>query len=419
MAKVVIIGTGGVATVGAVKCAELPEIFDTIIIASHHFEKCEALVQKIQPHTKATLIPAYVDAGNLEEMKGLFDQYHPDLVLHLGLPYHNLTIMEACVEKKVHYIDTAAAEPENVNDPEFQKYYQKRCQEKGFYAYFDYPFQWAFFDRFQKAGVTAILGCGFDPGATQAYVAYAKKHEFDTIDTVDILDCNGGSNGYPFATNFNPEINLREVSSPAAYWENHTFHRVDPMSIKEEYDFDGVGKRDIYLLYHEEMESLGKNFPEIKRMRFWMTFSKSYLDHMRCLEDVGMLSPKAISFEGHSIVPIQFLKALLPDPATLGSKTVGKTNIGCIFTGKKDGKEKHYYLYNICDHQAAYRETGTQGVSYTAGVPAVCGAIMLLTKKWDKAGVYNVEEMNPDPFLQAMSENGLPFQESYDPEMVK
>ena len=419
MAKVVIIGTGAVATVGAVKCAEHPEIFSTIIIASHNLSKCEKLASQIKEKTTAEVIPAYVDAGNLEEMKALLEKYHPDLVLHLGLPYHNLTIMEACVSEKVHYIDTAAAEPEDVNEPEFRKYYEKRCKEKGFYAYFDYPFQWAYKKRFEEAGVSAILGCGFDPGATQAYVAYAKKHEFDTIDTIDILDCNGGNNGYAFATNFNPEINLREVSSPAAYWENHTFHRVEPMTIKREYDFDGVGKKDIYLLYHEEMESLGKNYPEIKRMRFWMTFSQSYLDHMRCLEDVGMLSPKAVEFEGHKIVPIQFLKALLPDPATLGSKTVGKTNIGCIFTGKKDGKEKHYYIYNISDHLEAYKETGTQGVSYTAGVPAVCGAMMILTKKWNKPGVYNVEEMDPDPFIDSMNHNGLPIKESYSPEMVE
>lgn len=259
---------------------------------------------------------------------------------------------------------------------------------------------------------------GFDPGVTQAYCAYAAKHEFDTIDTIDILDCNGGDHGYAFATNFNPEINLREVSAPGSYWENGHWVEIPAMSIKREYDFDQVGQKDMYLLHHEEIESLAKNIPGVKRIRFFMTFGQSYLDHMRCLEDVGMLSTTPIVFQGQEIVPIQFLKALLPDPASLGPRTKGKTNIGCIFTGTKDGKPKTYYIYNVCDHQECYREVESQAISYTTGVPAMCGALMLLTGKWNKPGVYTVEEFDPDPYLEALDKYGLPRRENRSPELV-
>ena len=262
------------------------------------------------------------------------------------------------------------------------------------------------------------MGCGFDPGVTQAYCAYAKKHEFDSIDTIDILDCNGGDHGYAFATNFNPEVNLREVSAPGSYWEDGHWVEVAPMSIKREYDFDQVGHKDMYLLHHEEIESLALNIPEVRRIRFFMTFGQSYLNHMRCLENVGMLSTSPVDFEGQQIVPIKFLKALLPDPASLGSRTRGKTNIGCIFTGKKSGRDKTYYIYNVCDHQECYREVGSQAISYTTGVPAMCGALMLLTGKWNKAGVYTVEEFDPDPFLAALDQYGLPRSESRMPELV-
>ena len=254
----------------------------------------------------------------------------------------------------------------------------------------------------------ALLGCGFDPGVTQAYCAYAKKHEFDRIDTIDILDCNGGDHGYAFATNFNPEVNLREVSAPGSYWEDGRWIEIPAMSIKREYNFDQVGEKDMYLLHHEEIESLAQTIPEAKRIRFFMTFGQSYLDHMRCLEDVGMLSTTPVEFEGHQIVPIKFLKALLPDPASLGPRTKGKTNIGCIFTGMKDGKDKTWYIYNVCDHQECYHEVGSQGVSYTTGVPAMCGALMMLTGKWQKPGVYTVDELDPDPFLDALDKYGLP-----------
>lgn len=316
-------------------------------------------------------------------------------------------------------MDTANYEPENTDDPEWRAIYEKRCREAGFSAYFDYSWQYAYRKRFEDAGLIALLGCGFDPGVTQAYCAYAKRHEFDTIDTIDILDCNGGDHGYPFATNFNPEINLREVSAPGSYWENGHWVEIPAMSIKREYEFDRVGKKDMYLLHHEEIESLALNFPEVKRIRFFMTFGQSYLTHMKCLENVGMLSTAPILFEGKEIVPIQFLKALLPDPASLGPRTHGKTNIGCIFTGKKDGQDKAYYIYNICDHQECYREVGSQAISYTTGVPAMCGALMLLTGKWNSVGVHTVEEFNPDPFLDALDRYGLPRTESHGPVLVQ
>ena len=304
------------------------------------------------------------------------------------------------------------------DDPEWRAIYEKRCKEEGFSAYFDYSWQWAYRKKFEDAGLTALLGCGFDPGVTQAYCAYALKHEFDQIDTIDILDCNGGDHGYAFATNFNPEINLREVSAPGSYWENGHWVEIPPMDIKREYNFDQVGDKDMYLLHHEEIESLAKTIPGVKRIRFFMTFGQSYLDHMRCLEDVGMLSTTPIQYNGQEIVPIQFLKALLPDPASLGPRTKGKTNIGCIFTGVKDGKEKTYYIYNVCDHQECYHEVGSQAISYTTGVPAMCGALMMLTGKWIRPGVYTVEEFDPDPFLDAIDRYGLPRSESHNPKLV-
>ena len=285
-------------------------------------------------------------------------------------------------------------------------------------AKFEYKWQWAYREKFKEAGITALLGSGFDPGVTGVFSAYALKHEFDEINYIDILDCNGGDHGYAFATNFNPEINLREVSAPGSYWENGHWVEIPAMSIKREYNFDQVGQKDMYLLHHEEIESLAKNIPEAKRIRFFMTFGQSYLDHMRCLEDVGMLSTTPVNFNGQEIVPIQFLKALLPDPASLGPRTKGKTNIGCIFTGKKDGKEKTYYIYNVCDHQECYKEVGSQAISYTTGVPAMCGALMLLTGKWTTKGVHTVEEFDPDPYLDALDKYGLPRSESHAPALV-
>lgn len=418
MGRVLIIGCGGVASVAIHKCCQNSEVFEEIIIASRTKAKCDALKEKLgDGRTKIETVQ--VDADKKEQVVALIKSCRPDLVMNIALPYQDLAIMEACLECRVNYMDTANYEPENTDDPEWRAVYEKRCRDEGFSAYFDYSWQWAYRKKFEEAGITALLGSGFDPGVTQAYCAYALKHEFDEIDTIDILDCNGGDHGYAFATNFNPEINLREVSAPGSYWENGRWVEVPPMSIKREYEFAQVGKKDMYLLHHEEIESLAKNIPGVKRIRFFMTFGQSYLDHMRCLEDVGMLSTTPVSFEGRDIVPIQFLKALLPDPASLGPRTKGKTNIGCIFTGRKDGREKKYYLYNVCDHQECYREVGSQAISYTTGVPAMVGAMMLLTGKWNKPGVYTVEEFDPDPYMEALNKWGLPWQESREPVLVE
>jgi saccharopine dehydrogenase (NAD+, L-lysine-forming) len=418
MSKVIVIGCGGVATVGIVKCCQHPEVFEELCIASRTVSKCDALKEKLQPNTKTKISTAQIDAYDFNALCKLFKEFKADMILNLGLPYQNLIIMDACLECGCHYLDTAAYEPENVDEPVWRKRYEQRVKEKNFHAYFDYSYQWEYRKKFEDAGLVCILGCGFDPGVTQAYVAYAKKHEFDTIDTLDILDCNGGTNPYPFATNFNPEINLREVSSPAAYMVDGKWITVPALSIKREYNFDEVGMKDMYLLHHEEIEAIGATFPEIKRIRFYMTFSQSYINHMMCLKDCGMLEAKPVIFEGREIIPIQFLKKMLPDPATLGAVTKGYTNIGCIFTGKKDGKEKKYYIYNCCSHEESYKETGLQGVSYTTGVPAMCGAMMVLTGKWNTPGVHTVEELNPDPFIEALDKYGLPKRESYNPVMV-
>ena len=398
MGKALIIGAGGVASVAAHKCCQNSEVFDEICIASRTKAKCDELKAKLDGG-KTKVTTAQVDANNVDELIALIEKEKPDIVINLALPYHDLPIMDACLATKTHYLDTANYEPEDT-------------------AKFEYKWQWAYKEKFEEAGITAILGCGFDPGVTGVFSAYALKHHFDEIEYIDILDCNAGDHGYPFATNFNPEINIREVSANGRYYENGKWIETKPMEIKRVYDFPEIGKKDMYLLYHEELESLAKNIPGVKRIRFFMTFSESYLTHLKCLENVGMTSIEPIEFEGKQIVPLQFLKAVLPDPASLGPRTKGKTNIGCIFQGKKDGKEKTYYLYNVCDHQECYREVGSQAVSYTTGVPAMIGAMMLLQGKWKKPGVYNVEEFDPDPFMDALNKWGLPWKESFNPELV-
>ncbi len=418
MSRVIIIGCGGVAQVAIHKCCQLDSVFTDLCIASRTISKCDKIKKELEGKTKTNITTKQIDANNFDELVKLFNEFKPAIVMNLGMPYQNLIIMDACLECNCHYLDTAAYEPEDVNEPVWRERYEKRVKEKGFTAYFDYSYQWEYKKKFEEKGLIALLGCGFDPGVSQAYVAYAAKHEFDKIDTIDILDCNGGDHGYPFATNFNPEINLREVSSDGAYYENGKWHKVPAMSIHGKYNFDGVGEKDIYLLHHEEIESIAKNYPEIKRIRFYMTFGESYIRHMSCLENVGMLGTKAIEFEGKRIIPIQFLKALLPDPASLGERTVGKTNIGCIFKGVKDGKEKTYYIYNVCDHQESYKEVGSQAVSYTTGVPAMCGALMILKGYWTTPGANTVEVYDPDPFIEALDKYGLPKRESYNPVMV-
>ena len=398
MGKALIIGAGGVASVVVHKCCQNSDVFDDICIASRTKSKCDALKDKLGGG-KTKISTARVNADNTDELIALIREYKPDIVINVALPYQDLSIMDACLETRVSYVDTANYEPPDT-------------------AKFEYKWQWAYRERFEKAGITALLGSGFDPGVTGVFCAYAQKHYFDEINYIDILDCNGGDHGYPFATNFNPEINIREVSANGSYWENGKFIETKPMEIKRTYNFDGVGERDMYLLHHEELESLGINIKGIKRIRFFMTFGESYLTHLKCLENVGMTSIKPIDFEGRQIVPLQFLKAVLPAPATLGARTVGKTNIGCIFRGKKDGKARTYYVYNVCDHRECYKEVGSQAVSYTTGVPAMIGAMMIMTGKWNRAGVYNIEEFDPDPFMDALNKWGLPWKENFNPVLV-
>lgn len=419
MSRLLVIGCGGVASVAIHKCCQNSSVFTELCIASRTISKCNELKEKLVGKTATKITTAQVDAADVPALTALIREYRPDAVLNVALPYQDLTIMDACLAAGVHYIDTANYEAENTDDPQWRVIYEKRCKELGFSAYFDYSWQWDYQEKFRQAGLTALLGSGFDPGVTSVFTAYALKHYFDEIHTIDILDCNGGDHGYPFATNFNPEINLREVSAPGSYWEDGKWVEVPAMSIKREYSFPEVGKKDMYLLHHEEIESLAKNIPGVRRIRFFMTFGQSYLTHMKCLENVGMLSTTPMSFQGQQIVPIQFLKVLLPDPASLGPRTVGKTNIGCIFTGVKDGKEKTIYLYNVCDHQACYREVGSQAISYTTGVPAMIGAMLVADGRWRKPGVFNIEEFDPDPFMDALNQWGLPWVVEEHPETVE
>lgn len=398
MGKALIIGAGGVASVVVHKCVQNSEVFEEIMIASRTKSKCDALKEKLDGGN--TMIhTAQVDADNTEELIELINGFKPDVVINVALPYQDLTIMDACLATGVHYVDTANYEP-----PETAK--------------FEYKWQWAYKEKFEKAGLTALLGSGFDPGVTGVFSAYALKHEFDEIHYIDILDANAGDHGYPFATNFNPEINIREITANGRYWKEGEWIETEPLEFKEEYNFPEIGPKDIYLLYHEELESLAKNITGIKQIRFWMTFSQKYLTHLNVLENVGMTSIEPIEFEGQMIQPLQFLKAVLPDPASLGPRTKGKTNIGCIFHGIKDGKEKTYYLYNICDHEECYREVGSQAISYTTGVPAMIGAMLVMNGEWQKPGVWNVEEFDPDPFMDALNEWGLPWNESHNPELL-
>ena len=400
MNKLMIIGCGGVASVAIHKCCQNSEFFDEICIASRTKSKCDALKEKLEGTTSVKITTAQVDADNVPELVALLKKEQPQAVLNLALPYQDLHIMDACLEAKVHYIDTANYEPEDT-------------------AKFEYKWQWDYRERFEKAGITALLGSGFDPGVTSVFSAYALKHYFDEINYIDILDCNAGDHGYPFATNFNPEINIREVSAKGSYWEDGHWVETEPMEIKRVYNFPEIGEKEMYLLHHEEIESLALNIPGIKRIRFFMTFGQSYLTHLKCLEDVGMTSIEPIMYEGKEIIPLQFLKAVLPDPSSLGPRTKGKTNIGCIFIGKKDGVEKKLYIYNTCDHQECYKEVGSQAVAYTTGVPAMIGAMMVMSGKWQKPGVYNIEEFDPDPFMDALNQWGLPWKISENPDLVE
>ena len=387
MANILIIGAGGVGRVVVHKCTQ-EKTFEKITLASRRISSCELYQQEVKERYNKDIDIAEVDADDVPALVALINKVKPDMVLNIALPYQDLTIMEACLQTKVHYLDTA-----NYEHPDSAK--------------FEYKEQWAYHDRFKEAGILALLGSGFDPGVTNVFCAYAQKHYFDTIETIDILDCNAGDHGYPFATNLNPEINLREVSSKGRYWEEGKWVETEPMEIKMVWDYPEIGKKDSYLLYHEEMESLIKHIKGLKRIRFFMTFGESYLTHMKCLENVGMLGIKEIEHMGQKIIPMQFLKTLLPDPATLGERTKGKTNIGIVAKGLKDGKEKTIYIYNICDHEETYKETLSQAVSYTTGVPAMIGAKLMCSGTWMEKGVFNMEQFDPDPFMEALNSDGL------------
>ena len=393
MGKVLIIGAGGVATVAAHKVAQNADVFTEIMIASRTKSKCDAIVEAIGNKAIKT---AQVDADDVEQLVALFESFRPDIVMNLALPYQDLTIMEACLRTGVNYLDTANYEPLDE-------------------AKYEYKWQWAYRERFEQAGLTAILGCGFDPGVSGVYTAYAAKHYFKEMQYLDIVDCNAGNHGMAFATNFNPEINIREVTQKGKYYENGKWIETEPHEIHRPLTYPNIGPKESYLIYHEELESLVKNYPTIKRARFWMTFGQEYLTHLRVIQNIGMARIDPIMYNGVEIVPIQFLKAVLPNPGDLGKNYTGETSIGCRIRGiGKDGKELTYYVYNNCSHHAAYLETGAQGVSYTTGVPAMIGAMMFLTGKWKKSGVYNVEEFDPDPFMEQLNKQGLPWHEVFN-----
>lgn len=388
MSKVLIIGAGGVGGVVTQKCARVPHVFSEIVLASRTLEKCENIKNRID----FPIETARVDADNTGELINLIRNISPDMIINVALPYQDLSIMDACLETGVDYLDTANYEPPDE-------------------ARFCYEWQWNYHERFKEKGILALLGSGFDPGVTNVFCAHALKHHFDEMHTIDIMDCNAGDHHHPFATNFNPEINIREVSASGKYYESGQWIETDPLSVHRAFDFPEIGEREMYLMYHEEMESLTKHIPHIKRMRFWMTFSEEYLTHLRVLENVGMTRIDPVMYQGREIVPLQFLKALLPEPSSLGENYQGKTCIGCMIEGIKDGRPRTYYIYNICNHEESYKEVKAQAISYTTGVPAMIGAKMMLTGKWRGEGVFNMEQFDPDPFMADLKAYGLPYTE--------
>lgn len=405
MSKLLIIGAGGVGKVVAHKCAQLKDTFTDILLASRTKSRCDEIAREIKELQGVEIKTAALDADDSRNTEKLIAEFKPALVLNVALPYQDLTIMDACLAQGVPYLDTANYEPPDT-------------------AKFEYHWQWAYRERFEKAGIMALLGSGFDPGVTNVFCAYAQKKLFDTIDTIDILDCNAGNHGHKFATNFNPEINIREITQPGRYWERTgedgegtpageagpgRWKQIEPMSMRWDYDFPECGVKPAYLLYHEELESLCRNIRGVKRIRFWMTFGDSYLKHLEVLQNVGMTSIDPIEFQGQKIVPIQFLKALLPDPASLAKNYTGKTCIGCLIEGTKDGKRRKVFIYNVCDHAECYKEVRSQAISYTTGVPAAVGAAMMVSGKWKKPGVFNIEEFDPEPFLELLGKHGLPW----------
>jgi saccharopine dehydrogenase (NAD+, L-lysine-forming) len=390
MAKVLIIGAGGVGGVVAHKCAQANDVFDDVLLVSRTPARCDKIAAEIAELQGRTIRTGGLDADDVPATTALLRREKPDVVINVALPYQDLPIMDACLDAGVDYLDTANYEPPDV-------------------AKFEYSWQWAYRERYRDAGRMALLGSGFDPGVTNVYCAHAQKHLFDTIRTIDILDCNGGSHGKAFATNFNPEINIREITARGRYWEQGAWKETDPLSVSAMFDYPGVGERKSFLLYHEELESLAQNIRGLERIRFWMTFGEAYLKHLDVLGNVGMTRIDEVDYQGHKVVPIKFLKALLPDPASLAPGYTGKTSIGCLIAGEKDGKPRKVFIYNVCDHAETYKEVRAQAVSYTTGVPAVTGAVMMVTGQWKGHGVFNMEELDPDPFLADVSKRGLPW----------
>ena len=391
MNKVFVIGAGGVSSVTIHKMAQLNNEFNEIVLASRNIEKCKNIQKKIKDRYGVKIKVEELDADNIKNTCKLFKKHKPNLAVNLALPYQDLSIMESCLNEDVHYLDTANYEPKDK-------------------AEFEYKWQWDLHKNFSKKNLMALLGSGFDPGVTNVYTAYTKKHYLDEMEYIDILDCNGGDHGQPFATNFNPEINIREITAKSKYFSNGKWIYGEPLSKKITFDFPEVGKKNMYLMYHEELESLVKNFPEIKRARFWMTFGEQYLNYLKVIQDIGLSSIKPINYKGIDIIPLKFLKKILPDPGSLGKFTKGKTCIGTIISGKKNNKNKTFYTYNVCDHEKCFEEVGSQAVSYTTGVPAMIGSLLILKRKWFRAGVWNVEQFNPDPFMKLLNLHGLPYQ---------
>jgi saccharopine dehydrogenase (NAD+, L-lysine-forming) len=389
MSNILVIGAGGVSSVTIHKMAMLPNIFTKITLASRTLKKCIDIQINIKKKYNININVVELDADDINATVEIIKQTNPFLVLNLALPYQDLNIMDACLITNTHYIDTANYEP--IDE-----------------AKFEYSWQWNYKQKFEQKGLMALLGSGFDPGVTNVYTAHTKKHLLDNIASLDILDCNDGDHGHPFATNFNPEINIREVTAASKHWENNKWEIGPALTNKVSFNFPEIGSKNMYLMYHEELESLTKHFPEIKKARFWMTFGDSYLKHIEVLQNIGMTSIKPVNHKGINIIPLQFLKTILPDPGSLGKRTKGKTCIGTIITGQKKNKEKTFYTFNICDHEECYNEVGSQAVSYTTGVPAMIGAMLMIQKIWFKPGVWNVEQFDPDPFMDLLNKHGLP-----------
>ena len=395
MSKILIIGAGGVGQVVVHKCAQHPEVFSKIMLASRTKSKCDKIAEGVEKKYGVKVKTAKIDAEDVPALTKLIQKFGAKMVINVALPYQDLTIMDACLAAGVNYIDTANYEPKDV-------------------AKYEYSWQWAYQDRFKKAGLMAVLGCGFDPGVTNVFTAFAAKHQFDEMHELDIVDANAGSHGKAFATNFNPEINIREITQNGKYYEKGEWKEIPPFSVMKPLNYPEIGPKNSYVIYHEELESLVKHFPTLQRARFWMTFGEEYLTHLRVIQNIGMAGIEPIKFKGKDIIPLEFLKAVLPNPGDLGENYTGWTSIGCRIKGIKDGKKKTYYVYNNCSHKAAYEETGTQGVSYTTGVPAMIGAMMMLTGEWKGKGVFNIEQLNPDPFMAKLNEYGLPWHERHN-----